>query len=312
MLDVEKIIIVTKKTWLEELIEKFNTKSQAKFYIEHMGGSFEVYEAAHKQYHESLLALKRSIPANLKYQVVDINFIPNFLFNRTDLVVVIGPDGLVINTAKYLENQAILAINPDPARIDGVLIPFRVAEVKQQLKAIRDGDEQIAKITMAKAKLNDNQQLFAVNDFFIGNRSHVSARYTISFKGNEENQSSSGIIVSTGAGSTGWFKSILYGAYRIAKATRKELDIYDPDYKFPWSANYLHFAVREPFESKTSGSYLVFGQILEGEELVISSNMPENGAIFSDGIEKDYVNFNSGVVARISVAEKKANLLVSE
>ena len=38
--------------------------------------------------------------------------------------------------------------------------------------------------------------------------------------------------------------------------------------------------------------------------------MPQNGVIFSDGIEEDYLAFNSGAVARIALAEKKVHLLI--
>jgi len=62
MVVIEKIVIVKMKTWLEKLIERFNTKSQAKFYIEHMGSSFEDYEDAHNNYHDSLDKLKKIIP----------------------------------------------------------------------------------------------------------------------------------------------------------------------------------------------------------------------------------------------------------
>ena len=37
---IEKIVLVTRKTRLEGLIERFNTRAQAKFYIEHSGGDF--------------------------------------------------------------------------------------------------------------------------------------------------------------------------------------------------------------------------------------------------------------------------------
>lgn len=313
MSEVEKLIIVTKKTFLEELTEKFNTKEQAKFYIEHMGGNFEEYEAAHIEYYNSLEKLERSIPSNLRFQIVERSFIPNFLFNPTDLIVVIGPDGLVINTAKYLDKQLILAINPDPSRIIGILNPFGVDDFHEQLNRIRKGNENIRRITMAKAELNDRQTIYGVNDLFIGHRSHVSARYEISYGEVSENQISSGIIITTGAGSTGWFKSILYGAMGVARSAHPSWNIGSPaesDYRFPWESNYLYFSVREPWESNISRTNIIFGRIEADEQLILSSHMPENGVIFSDGIEKDYVNFNSGIIAKIGVAEKKANLLV--
>ena len=130
MVDIEKIVIVVKKTWLEELTEKFNTKAQANFYIvqNQSVDHWNYYEDSDVQYKESLALLKRSIPSSYKTQVIQREFLPNFLFNSSDLVVVIGPDGLVVNAAKYLEDQYILAINPDPKRINGVLLPFRVGD----------------------------------------------------------------------------------------------------------------------------------------------------------------------------------------
>lgn len=41
-----------------------------------------------------------------------------------------------------------------------------------------------------------------------------------------------------------------------------------------------------------------------------ASQMAENGVIFSDGIEKDFWEFNSGTSAIICVAEKKGCLVV--
>ena len=48
-----------------------------------------------------------------------------------------------------------------------------------------------------------------------------------------------------------------------------------------------------------------------GEELVLESLMPSGGVIFSDGMEMDYLQFNSGAVAHIRAAEQRARLVVS-
>ncbi|NHK30244.1 MAG: sugar kinase [Asgard group archaeon] len=313
MTRVDKIVVVTKKTWLEELIDKFNTKSQAKFYIEHMGGSFEDYELAHKQYYESLDQLKKLLPTDVKNQLIEKTFLPNFLFGPNDLVVVIGQDGLVINTAKYLENQKIIAINPDPERFDGVMLPFKVEQFPKVYRKVTDNQFSMIKVTMAVAQLNNNQKLYGVNDLFIGHKSHGSARYTISYRDYSEKQSSSGIIVSTGAGSTAWFRSVITGAIGITNKFHEfrlglELPTED-EYRFPWDASYIYFSVREPFVSKTSNASIFFDSIYSGEELIIESHMPEKGVIFSDGIENDFLEFNSGTIAKIGIAEKKAHLI---
>lgn len=163
-------------------------------------------------------------------------------------------------------------------------------------------------ITMAVSELNDGQSLLAVNDFFIGRQTHISARYNVKINGREENQSSSGIIVSTGLGATGWLKSVIVGAKGITGTiTDHEIssDIASPK----WDSNFLYYSVREPFPSNTTGASLVFGKI-KNSPLQITSQMPEGGVIFSDGIEQDFLQFNSGIEAKISVASQKGYLVI--
>ncbi|MBI3039075.1 hypothetical protein HYY75_08520 [bacterium] len=172
-----------------------------------------------------------------------------------------------------------------------------------------NGATSIKPVSMAKVQLNDGQTLFAVNDFFIGARTHVSAKYKIQFGSKTEDHISSGVIVSTGAGSTGWLRSVITGAYRIVQNSSKKTKPPEGAYCLDWSSEQLFFAVREPFISVTSKANVVFGEFGPPEALTLTSFMPENGVIFSDGIESDYLNFNSGTTASISLAERKANLI---
>ncbi len=311
---IDRIVVVTKKTGLEELIERFNSRAQAQFYIEHLGGDFGEYLEAHACYAEAVAAVQRVLPRGLKRHVIERGFLPSYLFGDGDLVLTIGPDGLVVNTAKYLAAQPILAINPDPRRVDGILIPFGVDEAGEWVARAVAGRAALRRVTMAQAALNDGQVLYAFNDLFVGPRSHVSARYRIEYAGQAEDQSSSGLIVSTGAGSTGWLQSVVTGAARVTAGVTG-LDLTPPapeSYRLPWEADELYFAVREPFTSRTSQARLVFGKLSARQTLVLRSYMPENGVIFSDGIEKDFVGFNAGVVATIGLAERKAYLIARE
>jgi NAD kinase len=305
----EKIVIVTKKTPLEELVEKFNSKPQAKFYIEHSGASFDDYEDAHETYQSALDTLKKILPNHIKQQHIEKSFLPNFLFGKNDLVITIGPDGLVINTAKYLDAQPILAVNPDILRVDGVLMPFDIDSLNLQITGILKGNYSVNYISMANVKLNDGQELYGVNDIFVGPRSQISFRYTIKSANKEEKQCSSGIIISTGAGSTGWFKSIITGAKIITRSLENVTKFEDKNHQFPWDAEYMYFCVREPFPSRTSRINLVFGKITKSSPLYLTSQTPQGAVIFSDGIENDFLEFNSGNVACISLANKKARLI---
>ena len=312
MAGYEKVIVVTKKTALEELIERFNTRDQARFYLEHMGVSFADYEAADAAYHSALEAVKAALPPGVRAQWIERAFVPNFTFGDQDFVITVGPDGLVVNTAKYLHGQPLFAVNPDPARMDGVLIAFKASEAAAPLRLALRGEFRRKAVTMACATLNDGQTLYAVNDLFVGQRTHQSARYRLALGGRAEAQSSSGIIVSTGAGSTGWLRSVLTGASGIVEAfvpgdeTRAVRD----RYAFDWEAEYLAYSVREPFISRASAAEMVFGRIEAGQSLQVISQMPANGVIFSDGIEEDYLEFNSGRIAEIGLADRRVNLIV--
>jgi hypothetical protein len=155
---------------------------------------------------------------------------------------------------------------------------------------------------MARARLIDGQELHAVNDFFVGPRTHVSALYTLDFDGTSERQSSSGVIVSTGLGSTGWHRSVMTGAARLVGAE----PAWEP---LPWDAPLLRFTVREPFPSKTTAATLVGGEVRGDRPLRLHSHMAEHGVIFSDGVESDFLAFNSGQTATITLAERKGLLV---
>jgi len=304
-----KIILITRSTRLEELVARYNTPDQARFYVEHLGASFSDYEIEHRNYKTALQDTEMQLRALGRVQVLDRNFLTNFIFGKEDTVIVLGQDGLVANTLKYLHEQPIIAVNPDPLRWEGVLLPFGVNDVGKIVIDVFAQRRSVREITMAKATLTNGQMLYGVNDLFIGPRSHVSARYQISIGDRKEQQSSSGIIVSTGLGSTGWFRSILAGARGIGSAFGNPLNT-DMLKTFRWESNYLYYTVREPFPSKSSAANLVFGKVDTKAPLNLISQMPENGVIFSDGIEADYLEFNSGMQAVISVAEKKGHLVV--
>jgi NAD kinase len=318
---IEKIVLVTRKTRLEGLIERFNTRAQAKFYIEHSGGNFAFYEQEHQTYHNALTELRRGLTAILKVHVIERSFLPNYLFTEGDLIVTIGIDGLVVNTAKYLTGQPLIAVNPDPAHIDGILLPFTVVSGLAVIPKAIKGQVRFQDVTMAEARLNDGQRLLAFNDLFIGVRSHVSARYRIQVNGQAEHHSSSGIIVSTGAGSTGWLSSLFNMARGMAQRyepkntntlTRsgENLGFLLP-LKLPWDTDHLIFVVREPFVSKTSDANIVTGEITREAPLVLESETPEGGVIFSDGVEVDFMAFNAGTIAQIGIAEQRTRLVIS-
>ena len=304
----ERVFVITRKTRLAELVERFNTIGQARFYIEHGGGDFGEYEHEDAVYRKAVEETRRSLPSDLKVQLLDRNLAPTVLFTEKDLIVTLGQDGIVANTAKYVKGQPILAVNPDPARFDGILMPFVPGQLQDAIGAVLGGKERIREVTMAEARLQDGQRILAFNDLFIGASSHVSARYKITLKGKTEYQSSSGILVSTGAGSTGWISSVFNMAAGLTAALGGQPV---QPIRMDWEDPRLFFVAREPFISRHSSAELVTGWIGNGEELLLESIMPSGGYVFSDGIEADAVEFNAGAIVHVQRSKEKARLVIA-
>lgn len=309
-MEIDRIVIVTRLTRLEENERKFNTKAQAKFFVEKRGQSFKDYEVEYDNYMFAREKIVKTIPKEIKFQVIDRNFLPNFIFTNKDLILTLGQDGLVVNTAKYLNGQKIIGVNPDTARFDGILLPYNIENASAGMHSVFNGTDITTDITMAKIELNDGQSLYAFNDFFIGTNSHISARYSIEYNKLKETQISSGVIISTPAGSTGWLSSLYNMTKGINKFSNIKTDI--KNMQLNWEEKKLVFMVREPFKSKWSQTEIVAGLIKEKQALRIESFMAEKGIIFSDGMENDFIEFNSGAISFVSIADKSTKLVLNK
>lgn len=301
-----KILIVTQPTRLEELRQKFNTTAQAKFYVECLGADFEDYLHEDDRYRRSLEEVRAAAETVARVQVVPRGYLPNLLLGDRDTVIALGRDGLVANTMKYLRGQQLLGVNPDPERWDGRLLPFRPGDLRRVLPQVLGGRRESRTVTMARAETRDGQVLYAANDFFLGIRDHRSARYEIDYRGKREYQCSSGVIVSTGLGMTGWHASVMAqvrgmaGSLGVALPREPGMD---------WADRRLRFCVREPYPSRTTGTGIVCGELADGEELILRSDMARDGVLFSDGVPDDAIAFSSGMEVRITVAARQGRLV---
>jgi hypothetical protein len=209
--------------------------------------------------------------------------------------------------AKYVGEQPLVGVNPDPERFDGILLPYEVAGARAAVRRVLEGKAAYRQVTLAEARLEDGQRLLGFNDLFIGARTHVSARYRLRFEGREEAQSSSGVLVSTGAGSSGWLSSVFALARGLTERTG---GVPGKPWKLGWEEPRLAFVVREPFVSRHSAADVVGGFVTAEQELVLESRMASGGVIFSDGVEEDFLTFGAGATARIRPAKQRARLVV--
>ena len=306
MAKIEYAIIVRAKTRLDQLKARYNTAAQARFVVERAGGNFSDYEQEQNCLDQAVSQVQRELNTVVKSKVVDREFLPSFIFADDQVVVVVGQDGLVANAAKYVRGRPLVAVNPDPTRYDGVLLPFRADTCRAAVQAVaRGADYPVRTQQLAQATLQDGQRLLAFNDLFIGAASHVSARYRLQFEGRSEEHSSSGIIVATPAGRTGWLSSV-FNMTRGVEAFAQMPPLPPPPGP---NAGELLFVVREPFRSQRTQADLVAGRLAQGRPLHIESLMPSGGVIFSDGVEADFLRFNAGSVATIGPSPEVARLV---
>lgn len=290
----QRIVLLTRPTAKQNFVSRFGTEGQMKFLLsQSFRGKVDLEVAEDQDSAQSVAVsrIRRAVPSDIKLVEIDRGMVAQFLFEPHDLVVAVGQDGLVANVAKYLDGQPLAGVNPDPSHIDGALLAFTVSTFVEALPAmLRDG-RSFREATLAETVTSDQQTLLGFNEIFVGVPSHQSARYRIRHGKQEEVQSSSGLIVSTGSGSTGWLRSL-----------RGDEGAFDP------AAEELRFVVREAWPGRGYGATLVEGVVTAGEQLFIESRM--DGVIFADGIEDDAIRFDAGITASFAPSLRRARLLV--
>jgi hypothetical protein len=206
---MDRVVVVSKSTRLEELTAMYLTEGAAGFVLESRGQSIVPYREEHAAYAAALALIRRQIPNDLAVASVSREELPNFLFRDSDLIVVCGPDGLFVNLAKFVRDQPVVTVNPDPRHVGGALMLFQPAMVGAVIAAVRAERQRVERLPFVRAAIDAETIVWGINDIFVGRRDHVSARYEIDFAGRREQHSSSGVIVSTGVGASGWISSIV-------------------------------------------------------------------------------------------------------
>ncbi len=300
-LQLPRVVLVTRKTPLELLLERHGTIGQVRFYLESRGQEVSGYQEGHESFLDGFAQVQRAIPPEQRRVRVDRQGLDRFLFAPDDLVIIVGQDGLVPNAAKYLKGQLAIGVNPDPGRYDGVLCQHPPGAVADLLawaaERRRDEEFHVEHRIMALATREDGQRLLALNEIFIGHQTHQSARYRLQAGIIEERHSSSGLICSTGTGSTGWARSF---SEQVGLAPRLPVP----------EERRLFWFVREPFPSVSTQTGLRHGDLSTGERLTLVSEMGEGGVIFADGIESDRLEFLTGQRVTVGMAADTFNLVV--
>jgi NAD kinase len=199
------------------------------------------------------------------------------------LVISIGGDGTALSASHYLSSQSLIAVNSAPETSVGALTTISLKELEKKLEEIKTGKHKTENLERISVFINGkNVEPIALNEVFIGNiNAYLISKYKVKFNDKEEIQKSSGLIFSSGTGSTSWFKSA--GGKPFAANSR-----------------YIKMLVREPYEGYKKEIKYLFKEktVGENEEIFVIPLTPAVLAI--DSIREFKLNPNDEVVVKIS------------
>jgi hypothetical protein len=286
-----RVVIIHRRTEYDELLRRHGTRGQAAFFLTTRGRDLDELEDRDRHTKSAIVQVTDAIPVDWRRGMVEREDIPRFLFAPDDLVLIVGQDGLVANVAKYLTGQPVIGIDPEPSRNAGALVTHSPPDTAELLR----GSGTVQERTMVQAVLDDGQTLLALNEIFIGHHSHQTARYQLTAPTlGTERQASSGLIVATGTGATGWCSS-------VALERHSTLAMPNP------AERRLLWYVREAWPSPTTGTKLTEGE-LSGDPLSLTVESDQLVA-FGDGIESDSLQLSWGQTVHIGTAKQTLRLI---
>ncbi|MGW1108197.1 hypothetical protein [Streptomyces sp. NPDC002540] len=294
-----RAVLVHRTTEYEELLARHGTHGQAAFFLSSRGRSIDEVARRHRHTRQALTDVAAAVPLQWRQSRVERVDLDRFLFAPEDVVVVVGQDGLVANVAKYLSGQPVVGIDTDPGRNPGVLVRHRPSDAAGLLRAAASPAGATDELTMVEAVADDTQRLLALNEIYLGPAGHQTARYRIGPDAPgaaTEPQASSGVLVGTGTGATGWLRSLW-------QERRSALPLPAPtDPRLVWF-------VREAWPSPATGTSLVAGELGRGQGLRLTVES-DRVVVFGDGMETDALDLTWGQTVRLGISATSLRLTV--
>ena len=207
------------------------------------------------------------------------------LFRNKDLVIAVGGDGTFLRASHFIPNKMpILGVNSDPKSKEGFFMASNKKNFNEIIKKISKNYYKIRKLHRLEAYINSKKiPELALNEFYISSaKEYHTARYYLTLRGKRERQKSSGIIISTAAGSYAWMKSA--GGVQL-----------------PLESDKFEYIVREPYCGKISAKCELTNHVLGKDENIIIEFEVEEGILIADSLSREHrVRAKDKVIVKMS------------
>ncbi len=232
------------------------------------------------------------------------------LLRPASLVISIGGDNYFQNVAHFLEDQLIIGVNSDPVNSDGSLTSFTSDSLKDFLTRLKENQFNIEEWTTLKATLNGRRlKTPSVSEIYIGAyKSTDMSRYLL----NGEEQKSSGLIITTPAGRTGWYSAAYRYIYQYDRRGSHDFEepVLWPMVPYDKTDNAGFLIVREPFVAdRTKAYHFNVEGIIRGQEKFIIKWLAHGLGLLSIDA-KDEHELKRGDVVEVEISDKPLKVVV--
>ncbi len=201
-----------------------------------------------------------------------------------DMIIIVGGDGTFLKTAQFTTNGTpFLCINADPQNTEGFFSGATKKTCEAKLESILRGKIKPKKLWRLVAKLNGKEIESCLNEYYVGQQKPYDvSRYNMQIGSKVEEQKSSGVLISTAAGSTAWCRG---AGGKVLKPEKKV----------------FQFVVREPYVGTLLKTKKTKGILTEKETVKIVAKT-DGMIIVPDAVGKEH-QFPRNAVVEIRLAK---------
>ena len=208
-----------------------------------------------------------------------------------DLIIVVGGDGTFLKTTRHVfDDTPVLPVSSDTKYNEAFYSKATPQDFAKKFEKLINGKSTTVKLPRLEAKINGKTaKALAVNEVFVGSaHPYQTSRYVLKVKRKEEFQKSSGVLITTRSGRTGWAMS----------AAKKRLNV---------PKNGLGYVVREPYSGRLTKPKLLQGVLTPQNKIKIKSSM-HRGIVVIDSSSKE-LKFTDGSKLEVTISKKTLTLV---